>query len=172
VVGVGGHTASASNQGVFVESGGNRLSDNHLLRGRDDPAVQVDGCHNLLSSNDVAVSNDQGFEINGDANRIVNNRISAVAERIQLVGSGNHPLRNQIVGATGRGGEVRAGAHVIKDNLIVDGDLDGIALLGDANGNEVSRNAIYGHGDQGLFVGVGTVNNTLERNRVLLNGST
>ncbi|MGH6915367.1 MAG: hypothetical protein ACREH3_16890, partial [Geminicoccales bacterium] len=33
--------------------------------------------------------------------------------------------------------------------------------------NEVSRNAIYGNGDQGLFVG--TLDNTLERNRVLLN---
>jgi nitrous oxidase accessory protein NosD len=63
--------------------------------------------------------------------------------------------------------EVRAGAHLIRNNLIADGALDGIALLGTANGNEVSRNAIYSHGDQGLFVG--TRNNKLERNQVLLN---
>jgi hypothetical protein len=173
VGGSGGHTlrdvtASASNQGVLVVSNGNRLVDSHVLRGRDDAAVQVDGSNNLLSSNDVGGSNDQGFEINGNANRVVNNRISAVAEGIQLMGTGNHVLRNQIVGATARGVEVRAGAHVIRDNLIVDGALDGIALLADANGNEVSRNAIYRHGDQGLFVGgVGTFNNTLERNQVL-----
>jgi hypothetical protein len=168
----GGHTvrdvtASASNQGVLIVSGsdGNRLLNSHILRGRDDAAVQVDGSNNLLAFNDVSGSNDQGFEINGNANRIVNNRISAVAEGIQLIGAGNHVLRNQIVGATARGVEVRAGAHVIRDNLIVDGALDGLALLLDANGNEVSRNAVYGHGDQGLFVG--TANNTLERNQVL-----
>jgi hypothetical protein len=175
VGGSGGHTvldvtASAFNQGVFVEdeSDGNRLLHSHILRGFEDAAVQVNGDNNLLSSNDVSGSNDQGFEINGNANRVVNNRISAVAEGIQLMGTGNHVLRNQIVGATARGVEVRAGAHVIRDNLIVDGALDGIALLADANGNEVSRNAIYRHGDQGLFVGgVGTFNNTLERNQVL-----
>jgi hypothetical protein len=104
---------------------------------------------NHLRLNDVAGSNDQGFEINGNANRIVDNRISAVAEGVQLVGERNHVLRNQIIGTTARGVEVRAGVHVIRDNLIVDGALDGIALLVDANGNEVSRNSIYGHGDQG-----------------------
>jgi hypothetical protein len=172
VGGEGGHTvrrltASASNQGVLIESDGNRLLDSHVLRGLDDAAVQVDGSNNLLKSNDVAGSTDQGFEINGNDNRTVGNRIGGVVEGIQLTGNGNHVLRNQIIGATERGVEVRAGAHVIKENLIADGTLDGIALLDDANGNEVSRNAIYGHGDQGLFVG--TFDNTLERNRVLLN---
>ena len=177
VGGSGGHTvrgvtASASNQGVFIdeESDGNRLLNSHILRGRDDAAVQVDGSSNLLLLNEVAGSIDQGFEINGDDNRVIGNRISAVAEGIQLIGAGNHVLRNQIVGATVRGVEVRAGGHVIKDNLIADGADDGIALLVAANGNEISGNAIYRHVQSGLFVGLSTVNNTLERNRVLLNG--
>lgn len=172
VGGSGGHivrevTASASNQGVFVESDGNRLLDSHVLRGRDDAAVQVDGSNNLLRANDLVGSLDQGFEINGNDNRIVGNRIGGVVEGIQLMGDGNHVLRNQIIGATERGIEVRQGAHVIKRNLIADGGLDGVALLSDGHGNEISRNAIYGHGDQGLFVG--TFDNTLEGNRVLLN---
>ena len=79
-------------------------------------------------------------------------------------------MRNQIIGTTVRGVEVRAGGHVIRDNLIADGADDGIALLVAANGNEISRNTIYGHVQSGLFVGLGTVNNTLERNQVLLNG--
>jgi hypothetical protein len=164
---VWGVTASASNQGVFIESDRNGLLHSHVLRGRDDAAVQVDGSNNHLSFNNVAGSLDQGFEINGNNNRIIGNRIAAVAEGVQLVGNGNHVLRNQIIGTTARGVEVRAGAHVIKDNLIADGDLDGIALLVNANGNEVSQNRIYGHGDQGLFVG--TLNNRLLRNQVLLN---
>jgi Periplasmic copper-binding protein (NosD) len=172
VGGSGGHvvlglTASASNQGVFVESDGNHLLNSHILRGLNDAAVQVDGSNNQLRFNDVGGSNDQGFEINGNANRIVGNRISAVAEGVQLVGAGNHVLRNRIIGTTARGVEVRAGAHVIRGNLIADGALDGIALLIDANGNEVSRNTIYRHGDQGLFVG--TEDNRLVRNTVLLN---
>jgi parallel beta-helix repeat protein len=178
VGGSGGHTvldvtASAFNQGVFVEdeSDGNRLLHSHILRGFEDAAVQVNGDNNLLSSNDVSGSNDQGFEINGDANRIVNNRISAVAEGIQLIGTGNHVLRNQIVGTTVRGVEVRGlveptGAHVITDNLIVDG-VDGIALLESSNGNRISSNTIYGHSDQGIFVG--TLDNTIEDNQALLN---
>jgi hypothetical protein len=175
VGGSGGHTvrdvtASASNQGVLVTSGGNRLLDSNILRGRDDAAVQVDGSNNLLISNDVSGSIDQGFEINGNANRVVNNRIAAVAEGIQLIGAGNHVLRNQIIGTTVRGVEVRAGGHVIKDNLIADGADDGIALLVAANGNEIRGNTIYGHVQSGLFVGLGTSNNTLERNQVLLNG--
>jgi Periplasmic copper-binding protein (NosD) len=160
-------TASASNQGVFIDSDGNRLSFSNVLRGRDDAAVQVDGSDNDLRFNDVAGSNDQGFEINGDANRVTDNRISAVAEGVQLIGTGNQVLRNEIIGTTARGVEVRAGAHLIRNNLIADGALDGIALLVTAYGNEVSRNAIYGHGDQGLFVG--TIDNKLERNQVLLN---
>jgi Periplasmic copper-binding protein (NosD) len=173
--GSGGHTvrdvtASASNQGVLVTSSGNRLLDSNIVRGRDDAAVQVDGSNNLLSSNDVSGSSDQGFEINGNANRVVNNRIAAVAEGIQLIGAGNHVLRNQIIGTTVRGVEVRAGGHVIKDNLIADGADDGIALLVAANGNEIRGNTIYGHVQSGLFVGLGTSNNTLERNQVLLNG--
>ena len=93
-----------------------------------------------------------------------------MAEGIQLIGAGNHVLRNQIIGTTVRGVEVRAGGHVIKDNLIADGADDGIALLVAANGNEIRGNTIYGHVQSGLFVGLGTVNNTLERNQVLLNG--
>jgi parallel beta-helix repeat protein len=175
VGGSGGHTvrevtASAANQGVLVTSGGNRLVDSHIVRGRDDAAVQVDGSNNLLRSNDVSGSSDQGFEINGSNNRIVGNRISAVAEGIQLIGAGNQVARNQIIGATVRGVEVRAGGHVIKDNLIADGADDGIALLVAANGNEIRGNAIYSHVQSGLFVGLGTINNTIERNRVLLNG--
>jgi hypothetical protein len=177
VGGSGGHTvrgvtASAFNQGVLVVSGsdGNRLLNSHILRGLDDAAVQVDGSDNLLIFNDVGGSNDQGFEINGNDNRVIGNRISAVAEGIQLIGAGNHVLRNQIIGTTVRGVEVRAGGHVIKDNLIADGADDGIALLVAANGNEISGNAIYRHVQSGLFVGNLTVNNTLERNQVLLNG--
>ena len=90
---------------------------------------------------------------------------AGVAEGVQLMGDGNHVLRNRIIGAAERGVEVRDGAHVIANNLIADGALDGTALLVD--GHEVSRNAIFGHGDQGLFVG--TLDNTLQRNRVLLN---
>ena len=165
---VRGVTASASNQGVFVESDGNRLLHSHVLRGLDDAAVQVDGSDNRLNFNDVTGSSDQGFEINGNGNRIVGNRIGGVAEGVQLAGDGNHVVLNQIIGTTDRGVEVRAGAHVITFNLIADGAADGIALLDDGDGNRVSRNAIYGHPDQGLFVG--TFDNTLERNRVLLNG--
>ena len=160
-------TASASNQGVFVESDGNLLTLSRVLRGVDDAAVQVDGSNNRLRFNVIAGSTDQGFEINGNANRVVGNRIAGVVEGVQLMGEGNHVLRNQIIGAAERGVEVRAGAHVIRGNLIADGALDGIALLDDANGNEVSGNAILGHGDQGLFVG--TFANRLERNQVLLN---
>jgi hypothetical protein len=170
--GLGHHTiwrlsASASIQGVFVESDGNRLLHSHVLRGLDDAAVQVNGSNNHLLFNDIAGSTDQAFEINGDDNRIIGNRISAVAEGVQLVGDGNHVLLNQIIGTTERGVEVREGAHVIKDNLIADGALDGIAVFSD--GNEVSRNAIYGHGDQGLFVS--GFENRLERNRVLVNAT-
>lgn len=176
VAGEGRHTvrnviASASNQGVFVESDGNRLLNSHVLRGLEDAAVQVDGADNLLSSNHVAGSNDQGFEINGNDNRIVRNRIGGVAEGVQLTGERNHVLRNEIIGATDRGVDVRGlveptGAHVIAFNLIVDG-VDGIALLESSNGNRISRNTIYGNSDQGIFVG--TLDNTIERNQVLLN---
>jgi parallel beta-helix repeat protein len=176
VGGDGGHTvrhltASAANQGVFVESNGNRLLDSHILRGLEDAAVQVDGSDNLLRGNAVAGSNDQGFEINGNDNRIANNRIGGVAEGVQLEGERNHVLRNQIIGATDRGVDVRGlaeqtGAHVIAFNLIADG-IDGIALLENSNGNLISRNTIYGNSDQGIFVG--TLDNTIERNQALLN---
>ena len=75
------------------------------------------------------------------------------------------------MGATDRGIDVRGlleptGAHVILDNLIVDG-VDGIALLESSNGNRISGNAIYRNSDQGIFVG--TFGNTITRNHALLN---
>jgi parallel beta-helix repeat protein len=176
VAGDGGHTvrrvtASALNQGVFIESDGNRLFDSHVLRGLEDAAVQVNGSDNLLRGNAIAGSNDEGFEINGNDNRIVGNRIGGVAEGVQLEGERNRVLHNEIVGPTDRGVEVRGlaevtGAHVIAFNLIVDG-VDGIALLENSNGNQIRRNAIYGNSDQGIFVG--TLDNTIERNQALLN---
>ena len=176
VAGDGGHTvrrltASAANQGVLVESDGNRLLDSQILRGLDDAAVQVNGSDNLLRANAITGSNDHGFEINGNDNRIVGNRIGGVAEGIQLEGERNHVLRNQIIGTTDRGVDVRgltesAGGHVIAFNLIADG-VDGIAVLDDSQGNQIRRNAIYGNSDQGIFVG--TMDNTIERNQVLLN---
>jgi parallel beta-helix repeat protein len=176
VAGEGGHTvrrltASAANQGVLVDSDGNRLLDSHILRALNDAAVQVNGSNNLLRANVVAGAGDQGFEINGNDNRIVGNRIGGVAEGVQLTGERNRVLRNQILGATDRGVDVRGlteptGEHVIADNLIVDG-VDGIALLESSNGNRISRNTIYSNSDQGIFVG--TFDNTIQRNRVLLN---
>jgi hypothetical protein len=176
VAGSGGHrihrlTASASNQGVFIESDGNRLLNSHVLRGLNDAAVQVDGSNNDLRFNDVAGSTDQGFEINGNDNQILDNRIGGVAEGVQLAGNGNRVARNDIIGTTERGVDVRGlaedtGAHVIAGNLIADG-VDGIALLDNSQGNHIRRNTIYGHSDQGIFVG--TFGNTIERNQVLLN---
>jgi parallel beta-helix repeat protein len=179
VAGEGGHTvrrltASAANRGVFVESDGNRVLDSQILRAPEDAAVQVNGSDNLLRGNTVTGAGDQGFEINGSDNRIVDNRIGGVAEGVQLLGERNRVLRNQIVGATDRGIDVRGlvappeatGAHVIIDNLIADG-VDGIALLENSNGNLISRNTIYSSSDQGIFVG--TFDNTIERNQVLLN---
>ena len=176
VAGEGGHTvrrltASAADRGVFVESDGNRLFDSQILRALDDAAVQVNGSDNLLRGNTVAGAGDQGFEINGSDNRIAGNRIGAVAEGVQLTGERNRVLRNQIVGATDRGIDVRGlveptGGHVIIGNLIVDG-VDGIALLESSHGNLISRNTIYSNSDQGIFVG--TLDNTIERNRALLN---
>jgi parallel beta-helix repeat protein len=179
VAGDGGHTvsgltASAADRGVFIESDGNRVFDSQILRALGDAAVQVDGSDNLLRGNTVANAGDQGFEINGSDNRIARNRIGGVAEGVQLLGERNRVLRNEIVGATDRGIDVRGlveppevtGAHVIIDNLIADG-VDGIALLEDSNGNLISRNTIYSNSDQGIFVG--TSDNTIERNQVLLN---
>jgi parallel beta-helix repeat protein len=176
VAGDGGHTvrrvtASALNQGVFIESDGNRVLDSQVLRAPEDAAVQVDGSGNLLRGNVVARGGDQGFEVNGSDNRIVNNRIGAEAEGVQLRGERNHVLRNQIIGAADRGIDVRGlveptGDHVIAFNLIVDG-VDGIALLESSNGNQIRRNTIYGNSDQGIFVG--TLGNTIERNQALLN---
>jgi parallel beta-helix repeat protein len=176
VAGDGGHTvrhltASAADQGVLVESDGNRVLDSQILRALGDAAVQADGSGNLLRGNVVAGAGDQGFEINGNDNQVIDNRIGAVAEGVQLMGERNRVLRNQIIGATDRGVDVRGlveptGAHVISDNLIVDG-VDGIALLPSSNGNRISRNTIYGNSDQGIFVG--TLDNTVEDNRALLN---
>jgi hypothetical protein len=176
VAGDGGHTirrltASAANQGVLVESDGNRLLDSQILRGLDDAAVQVNGSDNLLRANAITGSNDHGFEINGNDNRIVGNRIGGVAEGVQLDGERNRVLRNHIIGTTDRGVDVRGlaegtGDHVIAFNLIADG-VDGIALLDNTQGNQIRRNTIYGHSDQGIFVG--TFGNTIERNQVLLN---
>jgi parallel beta-helix repeat protein len=176
VAGEGGHTvrgltASAVDRGVFVESDGNRLLNNQILRALEDAAVQVDGSENLLRGNTVAGAGDQGFEINGSDNRIVNNRIGDVGEGVQLTGERNHVLRNRIVGASDRGIDVRGlvdptGAHVIMENLIADG-VDGIALLESSNGNRISRNRIYSNSDQGIFVG--TEDNTIQRNEALLN---
>jgi parallel beta-helix repeat protein len=176
VAGAGGHTvrhvtASAAGRGMFVESDGNRILDSQVLRALDDAAVQVDGSDNLLRANSVGGAGDQGFEINGSDNRIVGNRIGAVAEGVQLTGERNHVLRNEIVGATDRGIDVRGleeptGAHVILENLIVDG-VDGIATLENSNGNRISRNTIYRNSDQGIFIG--TLDNTIRRNQALLN---
>ena len=176
VAGDGGHTvsgltASAADRGVFIESDGNRVFDSQILRALGDAAVQVDGSDNLLRGNTVANAGDQGFEINGSDNRIARNRIGGVAEGVQLLGERNRVLRNQIFGVTDRGVDVRGlveptGAHVIIDNLIADG-VDGIALLELSQGNLISRNTIYGNSDQGIFVG--TFDNTIERNQVLLN---
>ncbi len=158
-------TASASNQGVLIESDGNFLLLSRVLRGVEDAAVQVDGSNNQLRSNDIAGSTDQGFEINGNHNRVIGNHIASVAEGVQLKGEGNQILRNQMIGTTDRGVEVREGAHRIAGNLIADGTADGIAVLSD--GNQVTDNIIVGQGDQGLFVsGSG---NILERNQVLRN---
>jgi parallel beta-helix repeat protein len=176
VAGDGGHsvrrvTVSAADRGVLVESDGNRVTDSHVLRALGDAAIQVDGSGNLLIGNFIANAGDQGFEINGSDNRVVGNRIGAVAEGVQLTGERNQVLSNQIVGALDRGIDVRGleeptGAHLIIDNLIVDG-VDGIALLESSNGNRVSRNTIYRNSDQGIFVG--TLDNTIRRNRALLN---
>lgn len=160
-----GVTASASNQGLFISSDRNRLVHSNILRGRNDAAVQVDGSNNQLTFNSVAGSDDRGFEING--NDIVGNRIGGVSEGIQLTGDGNRVLLNHIIGTLERGVEVRAGAHVIAFNLIADGGTDGIALLADANGNQVHRNAVYANADAGIEVS--TFDNRIERNRVLLN---
>lgn len=177
VAGEGGHTvrsltASAANRGVLIESDGNRLFDSHILRALGDAAVEVDGADNLLRGNVIANAGDQGFEIDGNDNRIVGNRIGGVTEGIQLEGERNYVLRNQIVGALDRGIDVRGlvgptGGHVIRNNLIVDG-VDGIATLQSSNGNQISRNTIYGNNDQGIFVG--TLDNAIERNQVLGNG--
>jgi parallel beta-helix repeat protein len=176
VAGDGGHTvsgltASAADRGVFIESDGNRVFDSQILRALGDAAVQVDGSDNLLRGNSVANAGDQGFEINGSDNRVVDNRIGGVAEGVQLLGERNLVLRNQILGAIDRGVDVRGlvaptGAHLIMDNLIADG-VDGIALLELSEGNRISRNTIYGNSDQGIFVG--TRDNTIRRNQVLLN---
>jgi hypothetical protein len=160
-------TASASNQGIFIESYGNRLSHSNVLRGLNDAAVQVNGSNNHLRFNSLARSIDQGFEINGEDNRIIGNRISGVAEGVQLMGDGNVVARNHIIGTTDRGVEVREGGHLIRDNLIADGTADGIGVFSD--GSEVTRNLILGHADQGIFVS--GFANTLEKNRVLLNGT-
>jgi hypothetical protein len=159
-------TVSASNQGIFIESDGNRLSHSNVLRGLNDAAVQVNGSNNHLRLNSLAGAH-TAFEINGNDNRIIGNRMGAVAEGIQLMGNGNQVARNDIIGTTDRGVEVREGAHLIKDNLIADGTADGIAVFSD--GSEVTRNLILGHADQGLFVS--GFANTLEKNRVLLNGT-
>ena len=158
-------TASASNQGVLIQSDGNLLTLSRVLRGRDDAAVQVDGSGNRLRFNEVGGSTDQGFEINGNDNTLYGNRISGVAEGVQLQGEGNRVQRNDIIGASERGVEVRAGGHRIVNNLIADGALDGIVLF--SSGNRVTGNTVLGHGDQGLFVS--GLDNTLARNRVLLN---
>jgi hypothetical protein len=173
VAGSGRHTirdvtASASNQGVFIESDRNRLLHSDILRGRDDAAVQINGNNNELRFNNIAGSDDQGFEVNGSDNRIEDNAIGGVAEGIQLMGDRNRVTRNRIIGATDRGVEVRAGGHVIAFNLVADGGADGIALLDDGNGNDVHGNAVYGNADEG--VEVATFDNRIERNRVLLNG--
>jgi Right handed beta helix region len=162
-------TASASNQGVFLESNRNRLVNSHILRGLADAAVQVNGNDNLVQFNDIAGSDDQGFEVNGNDNRFLDNRIGGVAEGFQLSGDGNQVLRNHIIGATDRGVEVRAGGHEIAFNLIADGGADGIALLDTGDGNHVHRNAVYGNADEGLEVA--TFDNRIEHNRVLLNGT-
>jgi hypothetical protein len=172
VADLGGHivrnvTASGSNQGVFIDSDGNRLLDSAVLRGFGDAAVQINGDNNIARSNDIAGSSDQGFEVNGSNNRIVGNRIGGVSEGIQLVGNGNHVLRNHIIGALERGVEVREGAHVIAFNLIADGGTDGIALVA-GSGNHVHHNAVYRNADAGIEV-VSALNNRIERNRVLLN---
>src|SRR5262245_12400181 len=168
VAGDGGHTvrrltASADDQGVLIESDGNRVLDSQILRAVGDAAIQANGSGNLLGGNLVAGAGDQGFEINGNDNRVIGNRIGAVAEGVQLIGERNQVLRNQIIGATDRGIDVRGmveptGAHVISHNLIVDG-VDGIALLQSSNGNRISGNTIYGNSDQGIFVG--TLDNTI-----------
>jgi parallel beta-helix repeat protein len=161
-------TASASNQGVLIESDGNRLLRSRVLRGRADAAVQVDGDGNQLRFNDIAGSDDQGFEVNGSDNRIEDNAIGGVAEGVQLAGDGNRVLRNAIIGTTDRAVEVRAGGHEIAFNLIADGGADGIALLDAGHGNRVHRNTVYGNADEGIEVA--TLDNRIERNRVLLNG--
>jgi hypothetical protein len=162
-------TASASNQGVFLDSDRNRLVNSHILRGLDDAAVQVNGNDNLVQFNAIAGSDDQGFEVNGSDNRIEDNTIGAVGEGIQLTGDGNRVIRNHIVGTAERGVEVRAGGHEIAFNLIADGGTDGIALLGTANSNHVHHNAVYGNAEAGIEVA--TIDNRIERNRVLLNGT-
>ena len=69
----------------------------------------------------------------------------------------------------------------LKEYLFTDGSIVGReraaeagavagAVAAAANGNEIRGNAIYGHVQSGLFVGLGTINNTIEGNRVLLNG--
>lgn len=178
VADLGGHivrnvTASGSNQGVFIDSDGNRLLDSAVLRGFGDAAVQINGDNNIARSNDIAGSSDQGFEVNGDNNRIVGNRIGGVGEGIQLVGNGNQVLRNHIIGAVERGVEVRVveateGGHVIAFNLIADGGTDGIALVA-GSGNHVHHNAVYQNADAGIEV-FNAINNRIERNSVLLNG--
>jgi hypothetical protein len=90
-------TASAADRGVFIESDGNRVLDSHVLRAIGDAAVQVDGSGNLLRDNVVAGAGDQGFEINGNDNQVIGNRIGAVAEGVQLIGQRNQVLRNQII---------------------------------------------------------------------------
>jgi hypothetical protein len=90
-------TASAADRGVFIESDGNRVLDSHVLRAVGDAAVQVDGSGNLLRDNVVAGAGDQGFEINGNDNQVIGNRIGAVAEGVQLIGQRNQVLRNQII---------------------------------------------------------------------------
>ena len=91
-----------------------------------------------------------------------------MAEGIQLDGERNRVLRNHIIGTTDRGVDVRGsgGGHLIARNLIADG-VDGIALLDDSQNNQIRLNTIYGHSDQGIFIG--TFGNTIERNQVLTN---
>jgi Periplasmic copper-binding protein (NosD) len=172
VAGDGGHrvrnvTASASNQGVLIESDGNFFDLNRVLRGLDDAAVQVNGSDNRLRFNAVSGSSDQGFEINGAGNRVIGNWIGGVAEGVQLQGDSNRVQANEIIGTTDSGVEVREGAHVIVSNRIADGAADGIVLR--SGGSRIARNAILGNADQGLFVFVDSLGNTLLRNRVLLN---
>jgi hypothetical protein len=142
--------------GVALEGRGARLSDGAITGCF--VSVRVGGSGGHIVRDVTASASNQGVLIatGSDGNRLLNSHILRGLDdaAIQVDGSNNFLLLNDVAGSTDQGFEINGSGNRIVGNRI-GGVAEGVQLGGEGNGNIVLRNQIIGATERGVEVRAG-----------------